>query len=93
MKSKMKSSSFPCFTLPPPVQEGGEGGGRVEGEGEGVLLIFSAMQKDTGTKFGSSSYNFIRNIFICTVVCQLAGCFYGNKVLFFSPNEFLQDSI
>ena len=39
----------------------------------GFSKIFSAMEKDTGTKTG-------RNILICTSMGQLAGCCYGNKI-------------
>ena len=54
-------------TLPPPLQP--------------VFLNLSAMEKDTGTKFGDFSNNFIENVLICAVVRQQADCCYGNKVL------------
>ena len=51
------------------------------------LRMFSAMQKDTGTKIGDFSKNFMGNILIYTSVCQLTGCCYGNKVFPFLPKS------
>ena len=46
-----------------------------------LKFIFTAMEKDTGTKIGDFLKNFMGNVLIYISMCQLAGCCYDYKVI------------